>query len=384
MQRPDAGQRLPRGTGRFSRRRTAVSLVETLIVLAIVTLLLQLALPAIQNAREAARRVQCLDHVRQLAAAAQVHLAAQGHFPAGGWSWQWVGDPARGAGPSQPGSWIYNSLPYLEQNAVHSLSADEVASRSLALLHCPSRREALPYPNTRRDPVHNAKIPAAHARSDYAANGGDLFTNLGRGPQSYAEADDPTFAWAEAPTRATGIFFCRSVVRAAEVVDGLSQTYLYGEKYLSSANYAHGNDDGDDGTMYQGDDMDIVRWTSPRISDAYKGFVDRPNLPRPDEAGFATAYAFGSAHPYGWHAARCDGSARLVDYGLDAEVHRRLGNRRDGELGGNSGLATAPLTSRPSRRVSSVELRDERRPSSWTAETSLARPRPGAAEGRRP
>lgn len=332
MQQVDSTFRLDVDRQQLKQPRAAASLVEVLIVIAIMTLLLQLAIPAIQNAREAARRVQCMDHLRQLASAAQVHLSARGHFPAGGWSWQWVGDPERGAGHSQPGSWIYNSLPYLEEESLHSLSPSEVQRCALAVFHCPSRRATMHYPNARRDPVYNATVSPTHARSDYAANGGDLFTNLGPGPQSYAEADSPAFAWAEAPTKATGIVYCRSTVRPAEVVDGLSQTYLFGEKYLCSLNYEHGNEDGDDGSMYQGDDMDIVRWTSATVSDTYKQFVDRPNLPRPDEASFATAYAFGSAHPNGWHAARCDGSVRNVAYNLDAEVHRRLGNRRDGEF----------------------------------------------------
>lgn len=309
--------------------RNGVTLVELLIVVAIIGLLIQLLLPAVEMSRESARRTQCSNNIRQMAAGVQNHLASQEHLPAGGWSWQWVGDPQRGHGDKQPGGWIYNTLPFLEQQALYDLPSDELQSKPLALFHCPSRRIAKPYANHWRHEPKNAAVADNHARSDYAANGGDFYSNLGPGPATYEEADANSSVWSDSPRNATGIAHCRSVVRPADIVDGLSSTYLIGEKYLAQVNYKNGIEDGDDFTMYQGDDMDIVRWTMPLVSDDAKSFEDRSNQPRADEESFVTAYAFGSAHPAGWQAARCDGSVHLVSYELDPAVHRRFGNRAD-------------------------------------------------------
>ena len=91
-------------------------------------------------------------------------------------------------------------------------------------------------------------------------------------------------------------------------------------------------------SMYQGDDMDITRWTSPTISDHFYEIVDRDNLPRHDSRKLSTSYSFGSAHPQGWQAAFCDGSVHLIGYSVDADLHRRLGNRQDGQVVDTQGL----------------------------------------------
>ena len=313
------------------RSRFAASLVELLIVIAVIALLLQLALPAVEMSREAARRTHCVNNIRQIVTAANLHVASRRHFPAGGWSWQWVGDSSRGTGRGQPGSWIYNSLPFLDEQAVHDATPTAVQSISLKIFHCPSRRIAKAYPNHWRFQPHNAEIVDTHARSDYAANGGDVYSNLGPGPGSYEESESDGYVWSKYPDKATGIVFSRSLVRPADVTDGLSNTYFVGEKYLARINYLNGIEDGDDFTMYQGDDMDIVRWTMPVVTDYAKHFIDRPNMPRRDDKNFVTAYAFGSAHPAGWHAAHCDGSARLISYDVSEKIHQNSGNRFDGE-----------------------------------------------------
>jgi type II secretory pathway pseudopilin PulG len=77
--------------------------VEVLIVIAIIGLLLQLMLPAIQASRERARKTNCQNHLKQLAIAAQVHVNLRNYFPSGGWSGAFMADPRRGYGREQPG-----------------------------------------------------------------------------------------------------------------------------------------------------------------------------------------------------------------------------------------------------------------------------------------
>jgi len=315
--------------------RHGFTLVELLVVITIIGILIALLLPAVQAAREAARRQQCTNNLKQIALACLSHEQAWGVFPSAGWGWAWTGDPDKGFGRSQPGSWAYSILPYLEQQAVHDIGAGQsdadklvslarAAGIAVPVFYCPTRRPAAPTPKRpysladfglgpSSQMCYNANIADPLARSDYGGNSGDRLVTWSSGP---APADALIGKGFKDMSDCTGIFFQRSEVTAANIPDGLSNTYLVGEKRLNPDRYFDGHDYSDDQTCWAGDDYDMQRWTHV--------------LPGPDQAGAVLGFEFGSAHATGFNVSLCDGSVRKVDYGIEDVTHRRLGNRRDG------------------------------------------------------
>ncbi|MGD9127767.1 MAG: DUF1559 domain-containing protein, partial [Planctomycetia bacterium] len=161
--------------------RRGFTLVELLVVIAIIGILIALLLPAIQAAREAARNMECKNHLKQIGLGFINHHTAHGHFPTGGWGWHWCGDPDRGAGARQPGGWLYNILPYIEQNDVYQLGAGQgYAVKMVAggerneipipTYNCPSRRKSIAFenPNMNNWDLYGARRTEKNARSDYA------------------------------------------------------------------------------------------------------------------------------------------------------------------------------------------------------------------------
>ena len=312
-----------------------MTLVELLVVIAVLSALLALLLPAVQLCREAARKITCRNNLRQLSLAIQSHESLHGHLPTGGWGWRWTGDPDRGFGPQQPGGWVFNLLPFLEQAQLRKMGTAlafdekakllaESAAIPLPVLVCPSRRSPRPQPYVHRFDYVNASRPSAVARSDYAACSGDFAPDVaagkGRGPQSLAEGDSHRFHWRDVDL--TGAVFRRSTVRLATISDGLSNTYLVGEKYLARVHYVSGTGQNDDQHMLVGFDSDTLRTTDPNFP------------PLADTRSTASDHAFGSAHASAFHIALADGAVTSISYAVDREIHRARGNRGDGAPAG--------------------------------------------------
>jgi prepilin-type N-terminal cleavage/methylation domain-containing protein len=288
------------------------TLVELLVVIAIIGILVSMLLPAVQSAREAARRVQCANHLKQLALGVRMFETRRGYFPSGGWGYRCVGLPDR-SGIEQPGGWIYSCLPFLEQEALYNLSETQagrtqLVSTPLSMLHCPSRRRATTYT---AGPVkwqpHWTDPLTVVAHNDYAFNGGN--NHMDTDGQSNMAGPAP------APVDANGLAGRAVCVRAAAIRDGLSGTYLLGEKYVNPDHYSTGLDMGDNENAYIGSDRDTLRTKA---------------LPRRDTAGVDNSYAFGSSHAGQFMMALCDGSVRPFSFSIDQQTHERLIDRRDG------------------------------------------------------
>lgn len=336
--REEAGARMKCRHSRLylRARREAFTLVELLVVIAIIGVLVSLLLPAVQAAREAARRSQCTNNLKQIGLAWQNHLSAHQIFPSGGWDADWVGDPDRGTGRGQPGGWIYQQLPYLEEETLHGQGAGQseanktkfaalVISTPIAGMNCPTRRQAKPYKNSLKQ--INADLTDFVARTDYAANAGDHIWSepYHETPRSIQQYEEGYQVKTQELSVYTGVCFEMCLIAEKDIVDGTSKTYCVGEKYLRPESYENGADPSDDWAMYSGHQDDNHR-VSGRINDSG---IPEYFPPRRDQPGGEGRVEFGAAHAATWQVVYCDGSVHSNTYSIDPEVHRRLCNRDD-------------------------------------------------------
>lgn len=318
----------------------AFTLVELLVTISIIGILLALLLPAVQAARESARRAQCKNNLKQIGLAMHSYVNAQKKFP-----------PSRIARGTHI-TWAVLILPYIEQDSLYDhwelnaplASQPQRAREGLVPGYfCPTRRKPMLS-------VINSRNPVSGALSDYAVCAGDSGTATTAG-----QGETPPSPPATIPTsRANGVFVVADVIQpdparddtpgnvnvvqwrarvsAADVLDGLSNTLLAGEKNVRTDEFGIGTATtpatpyAGDASIYTGDHdgRNCFRLVGP----------DRPLVSAIDElpqTKHLRGLLFGSFHAGVCQFTMGDGAVRSLGVNMSSTILGRLGNRKDGE-----------------------------------------------------
>jgi prepilin-type N-terminal cleavage/methylation domain-containing protein len=358
------------------------TLVELLVVIAIIGTLVALLLPAVQAAREAARRSHCQNSLRQIGLAIHNHVNSFGIFPTGGADVYpkienyVVG--GRPLGPEKQGlGWAYQILPYLEESAVQGLikqadlqaaviplyvcpsrrsaSAAKVSAANLGgkpvflidyaaaqpcTAHCPASSPGCPNPVPRYNPRDSVPISPANYEVNWPSVWGG--TNMNFRLQEHYQVYDGVIVrspWRRNDPLVThgapgGGEFLTGVpgpTTMAKITDGSSKTFMLGEKYVRSDSYEGGGTSDDHGWS-EGWDTDLIRSTCYQPYQDSDGFQFQ-SLGAEDIFGHEKDVVyFGSAHSGGFHGIFADGSIQTLGFDIDVALFNALATRAGNEV----------------------------------------------------
>lgn len=312
----------------LGRKRRGFTLTELLVVIAIIAVLVGLVMPAVQSAREAARRTQCANNLRQIAIGLQSHLELHGRFPAGQ---ECLIDIHRAGNSWKRWSWFTAVLPYVEQMRLNEIYTAHYAGMpgggSFSYTNLPEKTAVVPTflcPSDGANPkVHNGSTVTNGQgfHGNYMLNAGNGFFNPGGFAQS---------------ARLSGLFFPGSGITAAHVRDGLSNTLLGSEIVLVP-----------DGAIGSGQEDVRGRYHNVGHAGALVSTMYTPNTSQPDRFSFCingsvarapcvntsddVVVSARSHHVGGATAAFADASVRFVDDMVEPRAWLDLGSRSGGE-----------------------------------------------------
>ena len=295
-------------------RRSGFTLIELLVVIAIIAILIGLLLPAVQKVREAANRMKCGNHLKQIGLAIHNYNDTNGYLPPGGFNpWE------------QHGSWAYHILSHLEQDNLARQSTpnnvDPLRYRGgPSVYFCPTRRRSAATSSQagRFLMDYASATPADSAGSWDQYWMGDIWGNgwvsrqyrgmIVRGGYNFNNPQYPANQWVGGQTT------------IGTIPDGTSNTLMVSEKQLNWRRYLSG-DWHDDAGWADGWDPDVARYT---------GF--QPQSDQQYGQGGWGGYRFGSAHATGMNGVFGDGSVRFIRYSVNGTVFNNTGGRDDGRV----------------------------------------------------
>jgi prepilin-type N-terminal cleavage/methylation domain-containing protein len=309
-----------------SARRTVRSsrgftLIELLVVIGIIGILIALLLPAVQAAREAARRSRCQNSLRQISLAAQHYHDRSNHFPPGGRLYQGHNgdDGAGNAGVS----WRVALLPHLEQSALYAqIGPDQYGGAASGFSAQPKRPEVFACPS---DVVNGEKADV----SVYFGVAGTA-----KPGETIGDAD-PYYG----ATATNGIYYpCHpdKSTRIADITDGLSQTLAIGERTYVFTQWMTGArwyGDPNAPNLYSNEAANNMTFPLNATRDQYGYFVaDNPLPPGNTKTQPLVDLYFGSDHPGGCHFTYADCSTHFLSEGMDLNVLKAMATRAGGEV----------------------------------------------------
>ena len=297
------------------RQRAGFTLVELLVVIAIIGVLVALLLPAVQAAREAARRSSCSNNLKQHGIALHNYHDTYLTFPFG-WS-------NRGQG------WSALILRHIEQAPLYD-TLQWAESNNWDTDNTPNERACGTFINVYRCP--SAAIPKNVNNQGIPLRVPATYRGVA---SSTADSDDPSTSVVGRHLELRdleGIFFGDSRVNMAHITDGTSNTFMVGECYW-------------DTFSQNGNQMDFWYIGSPQVDPWPNGtefseFVGSTGVPYnarliPSTSGYVKELSFASFHPGGAMFTFGDASVRFVPYTINNTIYQALGSRDKGEVIGN-------------------------------------------------
>jgi len=325
-------------THAFDGRR-GFTLVELLVVIAIIAMLVTLLLPAVQSAREAARRSQCTNNIRQIALALMNFHDSRGHFPHGNYNYidstGTTPDPYNGTQDRR--CWFHDTLPYLEESALFE-DFDNYMDTGRSALGYPKLGTAVPTFMCTSDglsPKLNTfwggldGLPTQGFSGNYVGCAGSDYFN----PTNW-EVSGQRYTPLEASSKLDGTMFAVSKVRISQMTDGTSKTALISEIILSPDTEAHDIR----GRYYNPAHGGVLFSTrippNTLVPDRFNWCSSSPVPQAPCVSSGSNMFVSPrSYHPGGVSVAMADCSVRFVGNAVDALIFKAAGSRTGQEPG---------------------------------------------------
>jgi type II secretory pathway pseudopilin PulG len=311
--------------------------VELLVVIAIIALLIALLMPAVQSAREAARRIQCGNNLKQLGLALQSYHQANEKFPAGSVSQDvanglgfspWEDAQAASGAGLQGTSWMLAVLPQMEQSGIFNqwnfntnvLGNAALAQQNIPGFYCPSRRAGLQSGESNR--MINSAWTGGGTDYGGCAGGGNLFVNSV--PHAWSANSSGADNWHR--SLRAGAFRPNQPVEIGSMRDGTSNVILVGELQRLTVRNPIPDRASQDGwavggmaTVFATNDKELSCSSNCRQTGGMNNFFFEN--PGSEHFGGAT---FGMA----------DGSTHFLSENIDSILLRNLGCMKSGEIKG--------------------------------------------------